>query len=377
MSKKRFDPERPICRRGIVARDLSNGMVYLRHPRFSSRIINRESWGFLQLCDGRTIGELSPAVAQLLGFPLTVEQLGSTVQEFSARGVFEGTVDNSRNYRLCDASPLVSRIAPLVPWLTNRWFASLTVIALLACLGLLIADWETFTTSVANAARDHPIRTVLLYYLTFVPIALLHELGHAVVANAYGAEVPEIVVCSNANFAVITNMSVLKDRMVRMWYLAMGTIVDIFVWLALLTAFHYNQHYLLLMFLLPQTIYALLNSYSIFKNSDYLKFVCAMLDEPVPTRPWNFLRTSWANPPHESAKRRLLITMIVSLAAKLGFTGFLIWTFFKLEPKVLLLYLLYRIMAFIIGHLAIWMQRWSPPALRVLSNFRKRLLTSF
>ena len=371
-----FDPDRPICRRGIVARELSNGMVYLRHPRFSSRIINRESWGFLQLCDGRTIAELSPAVAELLGFPLTLEQLSSTVEEFSARGVFEGTVDDVRNYRLCDASPLVTRISRLVPRVMNRWFAALTAIGLLACLTLLVADWEMFITAVATAAREHPVATVLLYYLTFVPIALLHELGHAVVANAHGAEVPEIVVCSNANFAVITNISVLKDRRVRMWYLAMGTVVDIFVWLGLLIAFHYNQHYVLLMFLLPQTIYALLYSYSIFKNSDFLKFVCEFLDEPVPAKPWNFLRRSWANSPQESAKRKLLGIMTVSLTVKLGITAFLIWTFFKLEPKVLLLYLLYRIMAFIIGRWTIWLHRWSPPALRALSAFRKRVLTS-
>ncbi|HLE62528.1 MAG TPA: hypothetical protein VI750_05275 [Pyrinomonadaceae bacterium] len=370
MNAKSFDPDRPICRRGIVARELTNGMIYLRHPRFSSRIINRESWGFLQLCDGRTLEELSHEVAKLLGFALTLEQLGSSVREFADRGVFEGTVDSARNYRICDASPVLSRLSPLVPWLTNRWFAGLTLLALLACLALLFADWETFTRSVASAARDHPIETVLLYYLTFVPIALLHELGHAVVASSHGAEVPEIVVCSNANFAVITNMSVLKNRLVRIWYLLMGTIVDIFVWLALLIAFHYSQHYLLLMFLLPQTVYALIYSYSIFKNSDFLKVVCTLLDEPVPGRPWQFLRTSWANPPEQPAKRKLLVIMTASLMIKLAVTGFLVWTFAKIEPRVLFLYLVYRIMAFIIGHWATWFRRWVSPASRVLRQFR-------
>jgi hypothetical protein len=247
-----------------------------------------------------------------------------------------------------------------VPWLANWCFAGFTVIALLACLGLLFADWDMFIGSVASAARDHPIETVLLYYVTFVPIALLHELGHAVVANYHGAEVPEIVVCSNANFAVITNISVIKNPQARFWYLLMGTIVDIYVWLALLIAFHYSQHYLLLMFLLPQTVYALIYSYSIFKNSDYLKLLCTLLDEPVPGRPWQFLRTSWANPPQQPGKRKLLVIMTVSLAIKLAVTGLLIWTFVKIEPRVLFLYLVYRIMAFIIGNWATWFQRWVP-----------------
>ncbi len=97
MNENRFDPDKPVCRRGIVARELANGMVYLRHPRFSSRIINRESWGFLQLCDGQTLAELSVQVTKLLGYTLTLEQLDSSVREFADHGVFEGTVDSARN----------------------------------------------------------------------------------------------------------------------------------------------------------------------------------------------------------------------------------------------------------------------------------------
>jgi len=359
MPEGKFNPDRPICRRGIVARDLINGMVYIRHRRFSSRIINRESWSFLQLCDGRDLEQLSSAVTQLLGFALTPEQLTSSIREFADRGVFEGTSDNSRSYRICDATPVVSKLSPLVRWVASRWFAGLTLLALLGCLTLLVIDWRRFITSVASAARERPVESLLLYYLTFIPIALLHELGHAAVANFHGGEVPEIVINSNGHFAVITNMTVLKGRRALVWYLSMGTVVDVFIWLALLTAFHYRNNYLLLMFLLPQTIYFLIFSYSIFKNSDYLKFVCALLDQAVPAHPWKFLRDSWSSSPKESAKRKLLWVMTVSLGIKLMVTVFLIWTFIKTEPKVLVLYLIYRIMVYIIGHWASWWRRWT------------------
>ena len=359
MPEDKFNLNGPICRRGIVARDLKNGMVYIRHRRFSSRIINRESWSFLQLCDGRDLEKLSPAVTELLGFALTHEQLTSSIQEFADRGVFEGTNDNSRSYRICDATPIVSKISPLVRWLASRWFAGLTLLAFLACLALLVTNWGRFISSVASAAREHPFETLLLYYLTFIPIALLHELGHAAVANFHGGEVPEIVVNSNGHFAVVTNMTVLKGRRALVWYLSMGSVVDVFVWLALLTAFHYRNNYLLLMFLLPQTIYFLIFSYSIFKNSDYLKFVCALLDKAVPAHPWKFLRDSWFSSPKESAKRKLLWVMTVSLGIKLLVTAFLIWTFLKIEPNVLVLYLIYRIMVYIVGHWAVWWRRWT------------------
>jgi hypothetical protein len=146
MPEDQFNPDKPIHRRGIVARDLVNGMVYIRHRRFSSRIINRESWSFLQLCDGRDLEQLSPAVTELLGFALTHEQLTSSIQEFAERGVFEGTSDNSRSYRICDATPIVSKLSPLVRWVASRWFAGLTLLALLACLTLLVIDWRRFIT---------------------------------------------------------------------------------------------------------------------------------------------------------------------------------------------------------------------------------------
>ncbi|MBK7597736.1 MAG: hypothetical protein IPJ07_04070 [Acidobacteria bacterium] len=41
-----YDPQRPVCRTGIEAQPLANGMVYISHPEFSSLIINKESGDF-------------------------------------------------------------------------------------------------------------------------------------------------------------------------------------------------------------------------------------------------------------------------------------------------------------------------------------------
>ena len=54
--------------------------------------------------------------------------------------------------------------------------------------------------------------TVVLYYLAFIPVALLHELGHAIVIRYHGGEVPEVVIRRNAHFAVLSNTTVLKGR---------------------------------------------------------------------------------------------------------------------------------------------------------------------
>jgi hypothetical protein len=352
-----FDPERPICRGGIVSEPLKNGMVYIRHPKFSSQIINRESWAFLQMCDGRGLEQLNQKIAENLGFRLTLDQLRSSVKQFGATGLFEGSAIVTRNYRLFDASPLLSRITLVTGWLTTRWFATLTLAALLACLALLAADWGRFIEAVSGAAREHPVATLLLYYLTFIPIALIHEIGHALVVAGHGGEVPEIVLRGNGHFAVITNTSVLKDRSARVWYLSMGTVTDIYIWLALLAAFHYSTSYVVLMFLLPQTIYFLLYSYSIFKNSDFLKAVAAWLDQPVPAHTWQFVRDNWRKRPASGSARKLLYIMTASLAVKLAVTAFLIWTFIINEYRVLVLYAIYRALVYTLSNWPNWLRR--------------------
>jgi len=352
------DLNRPLCRSGIAARPLANGMVYLRHPKFSSQIINETQWHFLEMCDGSGLEELRELAPARLGFEVTVEQLRSTVEYLAELGALEGTKGASNYYRVVDASRLIARLAPLAGAAATPWFAGLTLLALLASIGLLVADWGRFTDAVAQAARAHPVASIVLYYLTFIPIALLHELGHAVVINHYGGEVPEIVIRDNAHFAVLSNSSVLKERKQLLWYLIMGTVVDVYIWLALLITFHYTSHFLLIMFLLPQTFYFLLYSYSIFNNSDYLKIVAIWLDQPVPARPWEFLRSGWRKRPDGKSARRLLYVMTISLAIKLALTAFLIWTFLMKEYRVLILYLIYKALIYVVGHRRQWVIRF-------------------
>lgn len=353
-----FELNRPLRRSGIAGRVLTNGLVYLRHPKFSSHIINVTQWNFLEMCDGSSLEELKELAPARLGFEVTIEQLESTVEYLAELGVLEGAMGTSNHYRVVDASSLIARLAPLVRTLATPWFACFTLFALLAAVGLLVADWGRFTDEVAQAARQHPVASIVLYYLTFIPIALLHELGHAVVIRYYGGEVPEIVIRRNAHFAVLSNCSVLKERHQSLWYLSMGTVVDVYIWLVLLIAFRYTSHYLLLMCLLPQTVYFLLYSYSIFNNSDYLKIVATWLDQPVPASPWRFLRSGWRKHPENKPARHLIYIMTASLVVKLALTGFLIWTFLVKEYRVLILYAVYRALIFAIGHWQQWVSRF-------------------
>ena len=124
-----FDPERPVCREGIVSTELKNGMVFIRHPKFSSQVINHESWAFLQMCNGRSLEELNEQIAKSLGFRLTLDQLRSSLKEFAAGGLFEGSSPMIRNYRLLNDSALLKRLSPLTRPLTTRWFACVSAVA--------------------------------------------------------------------------------------------------------------------------------------------------------------------------------------------------------------------------------------------------------
>lgn len=343
-----YDPERPICRQGIQATTLANGMVYLRHPKFSSRIIKREFWAFLEMCRGLSLEELTSEIRKRLGFQVSVEQLRDTVQSFATNGMFEGTREKERHYRVFDASQLSAFLAPAVRQFETRWFAIVTIVALIACLAILINDWSRFTDAVARASLEHPIATVLLYYVAFIPVALLHELGHAIVIRYHGGEVPEVVIRRNAHFAVLSNTTVLKEPSTQLWYLGMGTVVDVYIWLFLLVVFHFSPSYLVLAFLLPQTIYFLLYSYSIFKNSDFLKAIATWLGQSIPVKPLRTIRDGWRKLPEAPASRRLLYLMTASLTLKVILTIFLIVTFAIKEYRVLILYGVYRMLLYLI-----------------------------
>jgi hypothetical protein len=357
ISKIAFDPNRPKCREGIISQPLKNGMVFVRHPKFSSQVLNQQSWAFLQMCDGRALPELNEEIARNLGFRISLDQLRSSVNEFATTGVFEGSSPLIRNYRLVDATALLRRLSPLNRLLATNWFAAVTLIALLACLALLIVDWSRFIDAVAQATREHPVSTLMLYYVTFIPIALIHEVGHALVIAGNGGEVPEIVLRSDAHFAVVTNKTVLKEKRDQLWYLSMGTVTDIYIWLSLLIGFHYSSNYLLLMFLLPQTFYFLLYSYSIFKGSDFLKAIAAWHGQPVPSDPWKFIRDNWRKRPEQASTRKLLYVMTVSLAVKIAATVFVIWTFAVVEFRVLILYAIYKALVYALGNWQNWMRR--------------------
>lgn len=305
--------------------------------------------------------ELSTEVTRTLGIRVTPNQMRSTASLFAEQGFFEGTRAPERNYRIFDPNRLAHALARLVPYLTTKLFAAVTFIALIVCCAFLITDWSRFVDATSRAARSHPVLSVLLYYVAFIPVALLHELGHAIVVRSSGGEVPEVVIRSNAHFAVLSNKSVIKDRARQMWYLSMGTVVDVYVWLAFLVVFHFTDGYIATMFLLPQTIYFLLYSFSIFNNSDFLKVVAIGLSQPVPAKPWQFLREFWQgflrNQTAPPPTQKLAYAMTAALIVKLAITALLIVTFLLKDYLVLVLYAIYKSIVYVAGNRASLMKR--------------------
>jgi hypothetical protein len=113
------------------------------------------------------------------------------------------------------------------------------------------------------------------------------------------------------------------------------------------------------MFLLPQTVYAMIYSYSIFNNSDFLKAVAFWLEQPVPPRPWEYLRKGWRQRPETKTARQFLYIMTASLIIKSVLTAFLIWTFLMKEYRVLILYVIYKALIYAIGHWREWVSRFT------------------
>ena len=89
---------------------------------------------------------------------------------------------------LFNPDPLLQRIAPRLGLLTGRFFALLWLIAALLALGTLFSHWQEFNSRTAGFFSPE---NLLLIWLIWLGLKILHELFHALVCYRYGGRVYE------------------------------------------------------------------------------------------------------------------------------------------------------------------------------------------
>lgn len=318
----------PVVRPDLVYRPLVDGRVFVHHPKIASQILDSRVVAALKLCQGQSLYGMLPEVRAAMDYDLSEEEWKTFIDHLVNYGFFEGTRNRDPRSRLFDPGPVIEFVTQKARWL----FSAPVVVLLFALLGAaivqLLSHWRGFVGSVEFATGMHPILSVLLFYLCFLPVGLLHELGHGVVCGWFGGEVLEVGLWrDSANLYVYSNKAPLKTTRARVLYLSGGAFLDMLVFFALVNLWLRWPNYITTMFLLPQALFFLQFSYAMETGSDLSRIVSEWTELPEAKGRWAALKEIFHSPPKSAAERKRAAAYLSSIVLQMVVLGALIWSF--------------------------------------------------
>jgi putative peptide zinc metalloprotease protein len=169
---------------------------------------------------------------------------------------------------------------------------------------------------------------MILYYTLFIPVGLLHELGHAVVCRRFGGETLEVgFVLSSANPVVKSNTAALETDRAKILYYAGGVFLDMFVFFILVNIWLRWPNYWTTLLLLPQTVFVLLFSYTMQAEQDFPKIVSQWTGIPEAGGRRAFLKEWLKNPPQKGLRTERTLVYAGTMVLQTVVFAFLVWSF--------------------------------------------------
>jgi hypothetical protein len=321
----------PVLRPDLHYRRLAANHVFLHHPSVAGQILDERAVAALQCCRGQSMSELLPEVRQAMDYDCTEAELQEFLDRAATWGVFAGIPRTSPRVRLFDPDPALGLLTQKCRWLfTPR---AVAVLFLLLALGVaeLLWAWPRFVGEVTRACAEFPVLSILLFYFCFMPVGLLHELAHGLVARWFGGDVVEVGLRKDtANLYVLTNMAPLRSARRRMLYFAGGAFLDMFIFFALVNVWLLWPNYITLMFLLPQALFVLQFSYAMEEGSDLSKIVSEWTKVGESRGRWAFLKEFFVRDRARVAdpERRVRAAIyLATIALQTVAFGWLLWSF--------------------------------------------------
>lgn len=352
------EPRAPVLRSDLEFRPLSGGYVFLCHPQVASQMLDARAAAALKLCRGQTLAEMMPEVCVAMDYDCTQEEWAGFLNQLKDFGIFVGHPKRYPRVRLFDPGPALDFLTHRCRWLFTAPAVVALFLLLFAGLWRLFSNWELFVSEVGRITGAYPLPAVLLYYLCFMPIGLLHELGHGVVCRWFGGEVMEVGMRkNNANLYVLSNTSQLKTSRQLIPYFAGGAFLDMFAFFVLVNVWLSWPNFITLMFLLPQAFFVLQLSYAMEEGSDLAKIISQWTGVPEAGGRRAFVKEFLKARPttREGWKRAMIYFSSITLQGVAA--ALLIWTWREpvsvtLWPGVAksipfwppLLYLIYRLL---------------------------------
>ncbi len=331
----------PRLKAGVTLTTLQRGAVHVSGPGLDAYITDEGTATVLEVCDGRSPGEIAAGLNERFGWALTADDVRGLLERWAGWGYLEGTPTRSERLVRGDPSPLLRLLRPLGGLYGRRLTAIAAGLAAAAGLVLTVLFGSRVLAALGELARFHPVAgpviAILGYYLGYSVTAFFHELGHALAVHWHGGEVPEIGIRRNCNFYVLANRDILLTPADRIWYYAGGLLSDTVWWLGAWVWWLLAPGPIPLFLLVPQTVYFLLYAWAPSGHSD----AALVLREAVGWKPLARIRrgTDWRKqwttaPP---GQRALEITRLLLSIALIIFVA-------VRDTWLIVLYCIYRLL---------------------------------
>ena len=351
-------PRAPTVRPDLEYRPLAGPRIFIFHPQVTGQIVQPQVAEALRLCQGQPISELLPRVREILEYDFTEKEWDDFLTLLADCGYFKDRPRRSPRVRLFDPGPAIDFLTQKCRWLFTPAAVMVLFVLLFVGMAQLLAHWEMFIAEVLRITRDFPLPAVLLFYLCFIPIGLVHELAHGVVCRWHGGEVVEVGLRKNsANLYVLSNTAPLTTSRARILYYAGGAFLDMFAFFLLVNLWLLAPNFVTLMFLLPQALFVLQFSYAMENGSDLSRIISQWLRFPEAQGRWAFVKGFFTARPASAGEWQRAAIYLASITLQCAVALILVWSFRQPVPVwpgsglalpfwPAILYLLYRLLRY-------------------------------
>jgi len=131
---------------------------------------------------------------------------------------------------LLDPDRLLNRTYPYVKFVFTKWFVVFALIIFLLAARIVAAEW---TTLIGGLEGLLTIENLFYFWLIFIVVKVIHEMGHAFACKHYGGEVHEMgllfLVFTPCLFTNISDAWTFKQRWAKFVTSFAGIIVELFL----------------------------------------------------------------------------------------------------------------------------------------------------
>ncbi len=132
-----------------------------------------------------------------------------------------------------DPDRVLTRMLPPLRFIFTLWFLFLSIVVMLAALGLVASHWNTFMEKLPTREQFFTFNTLIYMWVALGAVKVIHEFGHGLSCKAFGGEVHEMgalfLVFSPCLYCNVSDAWTLPSKWKRIVISAAGIYVELLI----------------------------------------------------------------------------------------------------------------------------------------------------